>query len=48
LVTEKELERTKILAATFASPGGVGEKLQEYLEERAASMENWVNQIKRS
>lgn len=37
------MEITTKLANNFASHGGVGEKLQKLLEERAAKVDNWVS-----
>ena len=42
LVDEDQLSSTKALIKEFGKAGGLGEKLQEKLEQRANKMENWV------
>lgn len=42
LVTEEEFNITQDLAKKFAASGGIGEKLQKMLEEKAANTESWV------
>ncbi|XP_048874893.1 carnitine O-acetyltransferase-like [Brienomyrus brachyistius] len=42
IVSEQELLHTRKLVAQFVSPGGVGERLQKGLEQRARKMENWL------
>ena len=42
LVTEEEFERTRNIVAEFGKPGGIGEKLQKELLEKAENEENWV------
>ncbi|XP_065345556.1 carnitine O-acetyltransferase-like isoform X1 [Cloeon dipterum] len=41
-VNAEELKVTENLAAKFGSAGGVGEKLQKLLDERAKNTENWL------
>lgn len=37
-----EFEQTKRVVAKFQEPGGVGEKLQQLLVERARTTPNWL------
>lgn len=43
LLNEDEFETTKNSASEFIKEGGVGEKLQKLLEERATTRKNWVS-----
>lgn len=45
LIDEKDFENTKQIAGDFAKKGGVGEKLQKLLEDRAKTTDNWVSFI---
>ena len=42
LVSKEEFERTKKIVSQFGQTGGVGEKLQKKLLERAEAKESWV------
>jgi len=42
LLTEKELKRTTAAVDEFRRPGGMGEKLQSLLQDRAAKTDNWL------
>ncbi|KAM4719292.1 carnitine O-acetyltransferase [Anableps anableps] len=44
LVEAEELSRTRRLVRQFQEAGGVGERLQRGLEERARGAENWLSQ----
>ncbi len=44
LLTEEELAHTEAVVADFQREGGVGEGLQEVLEERAAGSRNWMEE----
>ena len=43
VVSEEEFRVTSEIVKKFSVPGGLGEKLQKILEDRAASTENWVS-----
>ncbi|XP_002163219.3 carnitine O-acetyltransferase isoform X1 [Hydra vulgaris] len=42
LLNKNQLEKTKKLVSEFLVPGGVGEKLQHKLEEKAKVTDNWL------
>lgn len=42
LLSNEEFERTRKVVADFGRRGGVGEKLQKKLMERAEAKESWV------
>ncbi|XP_067001484.2 carnitine O-acetyltransferase isoform X2 [Anabrus simplex] len=42
LITDDEFCITQDIVKNFGSPGGVGEKLQKLLEERAKTTDNWL------
>lgn len=42
-LTAERFENTKNLVREFAKNGGVGEKLQQLLEKRAETKENWLS-----
>lgn len=42
-LTSSGFENTKNVVHEFGKSGGIGEKLQKLLEERAASKENWLS-----
>lgn len=42
-LTNKELSNTETLLQDFLRDGGVGQKLQKYLEDRARKEENWLS-----
>lgn len=42
LLNENEFENTKKIANNFVQSGGIGEKLQRMLYERASKYDNWV------
>ncbi|KAF2348592.1 Acyltransferase ChoActase/COT/CPT, partial [Trinorchestia longiramus] len=44
LVTEEELSNTRLLVEEFLSNGGLGERLQQHLLQRAASKDNWMSE----
>lgn len=46
LVDEDDYDNTKTIVDEFRKPGGVGEKLQEKLLERAKLTDNWVSFLK--
>ena len=41
-LSDDEFQTTEKLFTEFSAEGGVGEKLQKYLEERAEKTDNWV------
>ena len=41
-LSDEEFQTTEKLCTEFSAEGGVGEKLQKYLEERAEKTDNWV------
>lgn len=43
IVSADDLNRTRQLVEEFQQPGGVGERLQRSLENRASVLENWVS-----
>lgn len=43
IIEAEELQHTKELVNEFQKAGGVGERLQRSLEERAHNTENWVS-----
>ncbi|NXY01631.1 CLAT acetyltransferase, partial [Pteruthius melanotis] len=42
LVPEEQFEKTKVIVEQFGSAGGLGESLQQMLEERSEKTMNWV------
>lgn len=46
IVTSQQLEKTKALVKQFAGPNGLGPILQQYLEEKRDTDDNWVNIFK--
>lgn len=42
VLTKDEFAITEQVAKSFGAPGGVGEKLQQMLEEKGANEPNWV------
>ena len=43
LVASEDFAYTEKLVKDFIKPGGVGDKLQAFLLDRAAKTENWVS-----
>ena len=45
LLSSEEMERTRKIVEKFGIAGGVGEKLQKQLEERAKTHDNWASAL---
>lgn len=44
VVTEEEYQMTEEIVSRFGAPGGVGQKLQSMLQNRAANEDNWLSE----
>lgn len=44
LVTEEEFQLTEEIVKKFAAPGGIGQQLQEKLQQRAKKSDNWLSE----